>query len=92
MVNYVFPKGEDYKVKTHFLNGSIPPTENYFTDIFKDNVDGFSIRLLKTDMNLSQVNMLREINVQEKSIDGAPINLVDIYFSNDCKYFIMHLK
>ena len=21
LVNYVFPKGEDYKVKTHFLNG-----------------------------------------------------------------------
>lgn len=22
LVNYVFPKGEDYKVKTHYLNGA----------------------------------------------------------------------
>ena len=55
-------------------------------------MDGFSIRLLQTDMNLTHVNMLKEINVQEMSNDGDPINLVDIYFSNDCQYFIMHLK
>lgn len=36
--------------------------------------------------------MLKEINVQEKSSDGDPINLVDIYFSNDCRYFVMHIR
>ena len=92
MVNYVFPKTTDYKVKTHYLNGTKPATENYFTDIFNDKIDGFSIRLLKTDTNLTEVKMLREINVQEKNKDGDSINLVDVYFSNDCQYFIMHLK
>lgn len=90
VLNYVLPDKDEYDVESHYLDGSVEKT--CFHDLYKEKVLGFTLRFLKSDKNLQKVEIESEIIVAEKTADGHPVQHADLYFSNDCKYFVIFLR
>ena len=83
------PDKKEYDVETHFLNGTVS-TSN-FNNLFKEKTLGFTLRFIKSDINLKSVQKLSEINIATSTSEGLPVYFCQMYFSKDCKYFMMYL-
>ena len=84
------PDKNEYDVETHFLDGTT--STGNFSSLFKEKALGITLRCVKADINLKSVQKLGEISITESTQEGHPVFYSQLYFSKDCKYFMMYLQ
>ena len=87
IINTVVPSSDDeYQVHTHLWEKNRPAQVQSFEEIFKDNIKGCTVRLIRTDKDLNSMTVLSSY-----VFDQFPrIDKMKAEFSIDGKYLVLY--
>jgi hypothetical protein len=97
IVSFKVPEEDEFEVQTHYLEEGKDKWVSNFQEIFKDRINGCTIRLIKTSDNLDSIKV---IDSYVYNLEDSPIDLdnmedcnykkVKIAFSVDGRYFVIY--
>lgn len=82
------PSGDEYEVHTHYWEKNKDKSVNKFEDIFKDKIKGCTIRLIKTEKDLTNISIIDSF-----VFDEVPrLDKLRAEFSIDGKYLVIYSR
>ena len=93
VVNYIVPMGDDYFVETHYIDPSRQSERSSFQELFSDRINGFGLRLLKMNEDLTKVERVEEHFIREELPGrGKSATKIEISFSSDGRYLAVFFR